>query len=128
MNNITVTGIINKKGEHGFFNINQLNDFFKKNHGKNTIITFQAVERRGLKGLLIYFHTEIVPLWVKGFKENGTYMSEQEVKDYLKSDCIITKYRSLSELSYKEMLQFHDYLKKKTLEELNEFIEEGRVL
>jgi len=128
MNNLTITGQINKKGQYGIFNENQLDDFCKKHPEKNLIITFQVEEKKSLKGLIAYYNAKTIPSWVNGFFNLGIIKNEIEVDVYLRSRCEMTRKKSLSELTYKEMVLFHDFIKDVTLKDIHCFIEESRVL
>lgn len=127
-NKIIITGTINKKGQHGFYNIGQFEDFAKKNPNKNTIITIQ-VEDKGRNGRLAYYHSKVLPDWqYELYSQQGIIKTITEVNDMLKSSFPILKNKGLSELSDQELLMFLDHIEFKTLEEINVFIESAHVL
>jgi hypothetical protein len=127
-NRLTVTGEINTKGEYGLYNIAQLNDFCKNNAGKKLIITFQAEDKKSKNGLIAYYNAKLIPLWQDIFYKIGDIKNEVEIDVYLRSQCPITRIKSLSELEYDELLMFMDSIKNHTLVEGNQFIEEPRCL
>lgn len=124
---LTITGSINKKGQHGFYNINQLEDFAKQFPNMNTIITIQ-VEEKGKKGILSYYHAKVLPDWQWELYHAGQIMSIKEVDLLLKKDFPLLQRKSLSDLTYQELLMYIDYVKHRSLEEINIFIESPHVL
>jgi hypothetical protein len=127
-NQIIITGAINKKGQHGFYNIGMIEDFAKKHPNKNTIITIQ-VEDKGRNGRLANYHAKVLPEWqYELYSQQGIIKTISEVDEFLKSGFPILKHKGLSELSDQELLMFLDYVEFKTLEEINVFIESAHCL
>lgn len=122
-NTITITGSITKKGEHGFYNIDAFKDFCKNHKGYNTTVTFTAEKPNSIKGLLAYYHARVLNEWQYWFYTQGEIKTVAEVDMYLRDDCPLLKQKSLSDLSYDELIMFLEYVKHKSLEEINVFIE-----
>jgi hypothetical protein len=128
MNRLTITGEVTNKGEYGLYNIAQLNDFCKKHTGKKLIVTFQAEDKNSKNGLIAYYNAKLIPLWQDIFHQNGEIKNTVEVDVYLRSQCPITRLKSLSELEYSELVMFMDAIKNHTLVDGHQFIEDARCL
>jgi hypothetical protein len=127
-NKIIITGVINKKGQHGFYNIGMFEDFAKKHPNKNTIITVTA-EDKGRNSRLAYYHGKLIPEWQWFlYKERGEIKSIKEVDAFLKEGFPLLKYKGLSDLTDLELIMFMDYAEFRSLEEINVFIENAHVL
>lgn len=121
-------GEVTNKGEYGLYNIAQLNDFCRKNTGKKLIVTFQAEDKNSKNGLIAYYNAKLIPLWQDIFHQNGEIKNTVEVDVYLRSQCPITRLKSLSELEYSELVMFMDAIKNHTLVDGHQFIEDARCL
>ena len=128
MQKLTIIGEINKKGQFGFYNIAQLNDFCVKNPGKKLIVTIQVEDKKSKDVILAYYYAKVIPLYQDEFYKNGDIMNNTQTDTYLRSLCPITQKKSLSDLSYDELVYFMDFLKHHALTEINQFIEEVRCL
>jgi hypothetical protein len=128
MNSIVITGQTTKTGRYGFYNIAQLDDFAKKNPEKNLIVTIQVEDKQSKNGLLAYYHAKVLPMWVDWYYKQGIIKNTVEMDVEIRSLCPLSQIKSLSDFTYEEMVQFMDQVKVVTVEHINEWIEEPRVL
>jgi len=132
MNQLTVTGEVNSKGQYGLYNIGQLNDFCSKHPKSKLIVTFRINEQGTVDSMIRYYRFKILPEWKIALFEIGKAISEEEIDYSLRKRCEITfrngKLRSLKDLSKEEMIVFLDMIKFVSLEHVYLFVEDPRLL
>jgi hypothetical protein len=114
---LTIRGMINKKGELGIYDKNQLKEFCRTNPGSNILILIstQAIQQSSaMKG---YYYAKVIPDMVAGFIEIGELHTKQECEEKLRALCPITRKEELVKGQWK--------ISSRKVEELNnvEFVQ-----
>lgn len=125
---LTITGEINKKGIHGFAEIRQLEEFAKLHPNTNTIITFHVEDKKSRNALLAVYNIKLLPEWQEELHNRGIIKNTYQTDMMLRKGFPLLLHRSLSDLDYAELIMFMDYVKYRSLEDMNIVVTEPRVL
>jgi len=128
MNELTVTGEINKAGQLGMYQIREIENFAKMNKGKKLLVKYIIQDEDLRKRLISYYFGVVIDIWQTHFHDTGTILSKKQVDVHLRHNCPITHECELSKLELNDLIMFLDYLKEITLEQANRFIENPRLL
>lgn len=125
---LTITGEINKKGVHGFAEIRQLEEWAKTHPNSNTFITIQVEDKKSRNALLAVYHIQVLPEWQTELHNRGIIKNIRQVDDMLRKGFPLLHKRSLSDLDYAELIMYMDYVKFRSLEDMNIVVTDARVL
>lgn len=129
MNQLTVTGEITENGDDfGFYNMNQIRDYCRKNPGKKLIVTLQIEEKESIRSMMAYYNAKVVPEWKAEFFSRGILKTRDQVDEHLQDLSPITQKKRLSRLEKDEWVAFLDHIKEVSLSEINLFVEDPRCL
>lgn len=127
INKLTVLG--GSLGDNYYlYSQDQLSYFIEKNKGRKMLITFEIQDEDDRKRQLRYYFAKIVPEWQKELFNNGVVKSIKDVDFSIRKLSPIIDDRSLSELSYDELIQFLDHVRSVSIEDINLILDDPRTI
>ncbi len=128
-NQISVTGLINDKGEYGIYNKGMLEDFCKKNPNKRLLLTVFVDDKDSINAKLRYYNAVVLPMWQQYFFQSGEVKNLKQIDKHLKSICPITDEKtSLSSLPKDELQVFLDLVSIESLDTANFPMTDSRLI
>lgn len=127
MNNLHGNGLINDKGDVGYYGLLEIESFAKLHKGKKFTFKFVILDEDLRKRLLAVYFANTVEIWQHELWQRGEVKNKKQTDEYLRCLCPITQEKELSELNLDELCMFLDFLKDYTLMNINRVIPDWRV-
>lgn len=139
MNDYQAIGIVDDSG-HLRMPMADVNDFFRKHKGERIVARFMAYPRCSSEALKGYYYNYVVPTIRRALKEVGDARTDAETDEYLRQTCPLLQCQTkdengwsgrtmeIEELGNRMMIDFLEWLKMWSAENLSVYIEEPKIL